>query len=86
MVLYALCGWAVVEAIDLLVPPLVHGKEMKLPAGVTVFSFLFWGAIIDPVWGMILAIPLTAFSIGFIKAIKRFLERKSNDKPSNQSI
>ena len=86
LVLYALCGWAVVEAIDLLVPPLVHGKEMKLHAGVTVFSFLFWGAIIDPVWGMILAIPLTAFSIGFVKAIKRFSERKSNDKPSNQSI
>ena len=84
LVLYALCGWAVVEAIDLLVPPLVHGKEMKLHAGVTVFSFLLWGAIIDPVWGMILAIPLTAFSISFVKAIKKFLERRSDDKPTNQ--
>jgi len=76
LVLCALCVWAVVEAIDLFAPPWVHGREMKLPAGVTVFSFLFWGAIIDPVWGMILAIPLTAFSIGFVKAINRLLKRK----------
>lgn len=75
-VLQALGVWAVVEAVDIFVPPLVHGKEMNLPAGVTVFSFLFWGALIDPIWGMILAIPLTAFALGFFKSMQRLLSKK----------
>jgi len=79
LVLKALGVWAFIEGIDLIAPPKIHGGEMNLPAGVTVFSFLLWGALIDPVWGMILAIPLTAFSKGFFKAVKGFYKTKTNN-------
>lgn len=72
--------WAIVEAIDLFLPPRLHGKEMNLPAGVTVFSFLFWGAVIDPIWGMILAIPLTAFAIALLESIKEFFSSETTNK------
>lgn len=70
--------WCIVEAADLLVPPLLHklARNTTLSAGGIVFSFLFWGALIDPVWGMILAIPLTAFSKGFLAAINAYFTEK----------
>ena len=78
----AFCVWAVVEVVDLILPPNVHGEKLNLPSGVIVFSFLFWGALIDPVWGMILAIPLTAFSMSFYRAVKEFL-KSNNNKDGN---
>lgn len=84
LVLLAFCVWVFIEVFDLVVPHIVHGKGMNLPAGVTVFSFLFWGALIDPVWGMILAIPLTAFSKSFYRAVKDFL-KNNNDYTAGNS-
>lgn len=83
LVLLAFCVWVVIEAFDLAAPHIVHGKGMNLPAGVTVFSFLFWGALIDPVWGMILAIPLTAFSRSFYRSVKEFLKNNNDNNAGN---
>lgn len=73
---FALAGWALVEALDLVLPNMVHGRDMHLSPGVIVFSFLFWGALISPVWGMLLAIPLSAFSVMLWESVKEFFRQK----------
>ena len=89
---WALVVWGVIELFDIFVIPAwhagVHGEEKKekeINTGVIVFSFLFWGALIDPVWGMILAIPLTAFSISFCRAFKEFLKNNNDNTAGNSN-
>lgn len=53
--------WLGIEGIDNVLPAKRHGKRLKMASWLIVFSYLFWGAVLDPVWGLILAIPLTAF-------------------------
>lgn len=74
----SLAIWTLIEGADILLPVAIHGGKMKLSPGVLVFSFLFWGTVISPVWGMILAIPLSAFVIGLWRSGKQiYLNSKS---------
>jgi len=72
---FSLVIWAVVECADLILPNKIHGDSMNLSPAVIVLSFLFWSALISPVWGMILAIPLSAFSIGLWESVKELIRR-----------
>lgn len=75
--------WALVQIADVVLPMVVHGKAMKLSTGVIIFSFLFWGAVISPIWGMILAIPLSAFSIGLWRSLKGCLAHSLEEENGN---
>jgi len=72
---FSLVIWAVVEGADLILPNKIHGDDMNLSPAFIVFSFLFWSALISPVWGMILAIPLSAFSISLWESVKELIRR-----------
>lgn len=80
---FSLVIWAVVESADLILPNKVHGDDMNLSPAVIVFSFLFWSALISPIWGMILAIPLSAFSISLWESVKELVKRNYYKENNN---
>ena len=73
--------WMLISLIfDQLAPHIFHKKDkkdgVKLSSGAIVFSFLFWGALISPTWGMILAIPLSSFTVTLWEDLKQSLQNR----------
>lgn len=53
-----------------LITPRIQGDKTGLGYAGVIFSFFFWGTILGPMLGMLLAIPLSAFCISFWRALK----------------
>ena len=71
-VVFVLIVWVCIQFIDQFLPARVHGEKMRLSAWQVVVSFLFWGAVLDPVWGLVLALPLTAFFKGAFDSVHSY--------------
>lgn len=57
--------------------PLILGKRFGLHPMVIILSILFWGTAFSSIWGMMFAIPLTAFMIVIGKAVRAALISKT---------
>ena len=64
LVLFALAVFTAVQMIEgYLLTPRIMGRSTGLHPMVIIIAIFFWGAALDGILGMILAIPLTAFFI-----------------------
>ncbi|MBE6381965.1 MAG: AI-2E family transporter [Lentisphaerae bacterium] len=67
-----LAVWATIQVLDgYLITPKIQGDRTGLNYIGVIFSFIFWTAVLGPVLGMLLAIPLSAFWVVFWRAIKQ---------------
>lgn len=69
--LLVLAVWGAGQLLDgYLITPRIQGNKTGLGYAGVIFSFFFWGTILGPMLGMLLAIPLSAFCISFWRAVK----------------
>ena len=80
MVVGVLILWGVGQLFDaFILPTKIHGEGYRLNPVMVLFSFLFWGALLNSIWGVILAVPLTAFCKVFgPKLLEHFLQKRLN--------
>lgn len=70
--LLVLLVFAIVQAIEsYLLTPRIMGDRTGLHPALIIFSVFFWGTALGGVFGMMLAIPLTAFIVVFWRLLKR---------------
>ena len=63
--------WAAGQFLDgYLITPKIQGNKTGLGYAGVIFSFFFWGTVLGPLLGMLLAIPLSAFCVVLWRAIK----------------
>lgn len=60
-VLLAVCTWAAVGLADFFIAPRISGNRTGLGVFAVIFSILFWGSVMGGLFGVFLAVPLTAF-------------------------
>lgn len=66
-----ICVWAAGQFLDgYLITPRIQGGRTGLGYAGVVFSFFFWGILLGPVLGLLLAIPLSAFCVVLWRAVK----------------
>jgi len=53
-----------------LITPKIQGDKTGLGYAGVIFSFFFWGTVLGPLLGMLLAIPLSAFCVVLWRALK----------------
>ena len=72
LVLFALAVFTAVQMIEgYLLTPRIMGRSTGLHPMVIIIAIFFWGAALDGILGMILAIPLTAFFVVAWRLLKR---------------
>ena len=72
LALFTLAIFTVVQMIEgYLLTPRIMGKSTGLHPMVIIIAIFFWGAALDGILGMILAIPLTAFFVVAWRLLKR---------------
>ena len=57
----AICVWAAVGLADFFIAPRISGNRTGLGVFAVIFSILFWGSVMGGLFGVFLAVPLTAF-------------------------
>ena len=63
--------WAIGQVLDgYLITPKIQGNKTGLGYAGVIFSFFFWGTVLGPVLGLLLAIPLSAFCVVLWRALK----------------
>ena len=63
--------WAIGQVLDgYLITPKIQGNKTGLGYAGVIFSFFFWGIVLGPVLGLLLAIPLSAFCVVLWRALK----------------
>jgi len=63
--------WAIGQILDgYLITPKIQGNKTGLGYAGVIFSFFFWGIVLGPVLGLLLAIPLSAFCVVLWRALK----------------
>ncbi len=63
--------WGIGQFLDgYLITPKIQGNKTGLGYAGVIFSFFFWGTILGPVLGLLLAIPLSAFCVVLWRALK----------------
>ena len=63
--------WAVGQLLDgYLITPKIQGNRTGLGYAGVIFSFFFWGTLLGPLLGLLLAIPLSAFCVVLWRALK----------------
>ena len=63
--------WGVGQILDgYLITPKIQGNKTGLGYAGVIFSFFFWGTVLGPVLGLLLAIPLSAFCVVLWRALK----------------
>lgn len=63
--------WGVGQLLDgYLITPKIQGNKTGLGYAGVIFSFFFWGTVLGPVLGLLLAIPLSAFCVVLWRALK----------------
>ena len=87
LVIFALAIFTAVQMIEgYLLTPRIMGKSTGLHPMVIIIAIFFWGAALDGILGMILAIPLTAFFVVAWRLLKRkylhLLTERSVQEPS----
>ena len=60
-VLLAIAVWAAVGLSDFFISPRISGNRTGLGVFAVIFSILFWGSVMGGLFGVFLAVPLTAF-------------------------
>jgi len=66
-----LCVWLVGQVLDgYVITPRIQGGRTGLGYAGVIFSFFFWGVVFNSFFGLLLAIPLSAFCVVFWRAIK----------------
>lgn len=80
LLLLATAVFAIVQVVEgYLLTPRIMGKTTGLHPMVIIIAIFFWGAALDGILGMILAIPLTAFFVVAWRLAKRkYLDKKLN--------
>jgi len=62
--------WLLGQLLDgYLITPRIQGNKTGLGYAGVIFSFLFWGSVLGPLLGMLLAIPLSAFCVVLWRAV-----------------
>ena len=70
-VVMVLVVWATGQLLDgYLITPRIQGNKTGLGYAGVIFSFFFWGTVLGPVLGLLLAIPLSAFCVVLWRALK----------------
>ena len=70
--LLVLSVWACGQILDgYFITPKIQGNKTGLGYAGVIFSFVFWSALLGPMLGMLLAIPLSAFCVVLWRAVKR---------------
>ncbi|MBP5284659.1 MAG: AI-2E family transporter [Kiritimatiellae bacterium] len=65
------CVWALGQFLDgYLITPKIQGDKTGLGYAGVIFSFFFWGTVLGPLLGLLLAIPLSAFCVVLWRAVK----------------
>ena len=68
---YVLAVWAIGQVLDgYLITPKIQGNKTGLGYAGVIFSFFFWGTVLGPVLGLLLAIPLSASCVVLWRALK----------------
>lgn len=63
--------WGLGQFLDgYLITPKIQGDKTGLGYAGVIFSFFFWGTVLGPVLGLLLAIPLSAFCVVLWRALK----------------
>ena len=63
--------WGAGQLLDgYFITPKIQGDKTGLGYAGVIFSFFFWGTVLGPLLGMLLAIPLSAFCVVLWRAIK----------------
>lgn len=63
--------WAIGQVMDgYFITPRIQGNKTGLGYAGVIFSFFFWGTVLGPMLGMLLAIPLSAFCVVLWRAVK----------------
>jgi predicted PurR-regulated permease PerM len=63
--------WGLGQFLDgYLITPRIQGNKTGLGYAGVIFSFFFWGTLLGPMLGMLLAIPLSAFCVVLWRALK----------------
>ncbi len=71
-VVLALLVFGVVQAIEgYLLTPRIMGNRTGLHPALIIFAVFFWGVALGGILGMMLAIPLTAFAVVFLRLLKK---------------
>jgi len=70
-VLLAIAVWAAVGLSDFFISPRISGNRTGLGVFAVIFSILFWGSVMGGLFGVFLAVPLTAFLTVFGKLLVR---------------
>lgn len=70
-VLLAVCVWAAVGLADFFISPRISGSRTGLGVFAVIFSILFWGSVMGGLFGVFLAVPLTAFLTVFGRLLVR---------------
>ena len=66
-----LAVWAIGQVLDgYLITPKIQGNKTGLGYAGVIFSFFFWGTVLGPVLGLLLAIPLSASCVVLWRALK----------------
>jgi len=65
------CVWAAGQVLDgYLITPKIQGKKTGLGYAGVIFSFFFWGVVFQSLFGLLVAIPLSAFCVVFWRAFR----------------
>ena len=63
--------WGLGQLLDgYFITPRIQGNKTGLGYAGVIFSFFFWGTVLGPMLGMLLAIPLSAFCVVLWRALK----------------
>jgi len=63
--------WGIGQLLDgYFITPKIQGNKTGLGYAGVIFSFFFWGTVLGPVLGLLLAIPLSAFCVVLWRALK----------------
>jgi len=70
-IVLVLVVWGIGQLLDgYLITPKIQGNKTGLGYAGVIFSFFFWGKVLGPVMGLLLAIPLSAFCVVLWRALK----------------
>jgi predicted PurR-regulated permease PerM len=71
LLLSVLTVWGIGQFLDgYLITPKIQGDKTGLGYAGVIFSFFFWGTVLGPVLGLLLAIPLSAFCVVLWRTLK----------------
>lgn len=67
--------------------PRIMGDRTGLHPLVIIIAIFFWGTALNGIWGMILAIPLTAFGVVFWRLLKeKYIIQQNDDEPVDEGL